>query len=55
MPALSLAAAHEAEDREFWGRIATLKEDDELAFWDDLHAESTLTGAGGYASTPSFR
>ncbi|MFI0352540.1 CHAP domain-containing protein [Actinomadura sp. 9N407] len=55
MPVLSLAAAHEAEDREFWGRIAPLKEDDELAFWDDLHAESTLTGAGEYASTPSFR
>ncbi|MCP2339392.1 CHAP domain-containing protein [Actinomadura rupiterrae] len=43
MPALSLAAAHEAEDREFWGRIAHLKEDEDLAFWDDLHAESTLT------------
>lgn len=43
MPALSLAAAHEAEDREFWGRIAHLKEDEDLAFWDDLHNESTLT------------
>ncbi|GAA1584073.1 hypothetical protein GCM10009678_78440 [Actinomadura kijaniata] len=46
MPALSLAAAHEAEDREFWGRIAHLQEDEELAFWDDLHAESTLVGRG---------
>ncbi|MFC4910052.1 CHAP domain-containing protein [Actinomadura gamaensis] len=45
MPALSLAAAHEAEDREFWGRIAHLKEDEDLAFWDELHAESTLTSA----------
>ncbi|MEV4258257.1 CHAP domain-containing protein [Spirillospora sp. NPDC049652] len=45
MPALSLAAAHQAEDREFWGRIAHLKEDEDLAFWDDLHSESTLTSA----------
>ncbi|MEU5878649.1 CHAP domain-containing protein [Spirillospora sp. NPDC047279] len=59
MPVLSLAAAHAAEDREFWGRIETLKEDDELAFWDSLHAESTLSSAnrtrGEYASTPGFR
>ncbi|RFU39492.1 CHAP domain-containing protein [Actinomadura logoneensis] len=45
MPALSLAAAHEAEDREFWGRIAHFEEDEDLAFWDDLHSESTLTSA----------
>ncbi|MEV5573824.1 CHAP domain-containing protein [Spirillospora sp. NPDC052269] len=45
MPALSLAAAHQAEDREFWGRIAPLQEDEDLAFWDDLHRESTLTSA----------
>ncbi|MEW2357189.1 CHAP domain-containing protein [Spirillospora sp. NPDC029432] len=55
MPALSLAAAHEAEDREFWGRIAHFEEDDELAFWDSLHAESTLSSASKYASAPSFR
>ncbi|GAA3970033.1 hypothetical protein GCM10023085_60300 [Actinomadura viridis] len=67
MPALSLAAAHEAEDREFWGRIAHLQEDDELAFWNSLHAEAALSRSGGeedgsqapppneYASTPRFR
>lgn len=51
MPALSLAAAHEAEDREFWGRIAHLREDEELAFWNSLHAETTTE----YATTPGFR
>ncbi|MBO2450754.1 CHAP domain-containing protein [Actinomadura barringtoniae] len=59
MPALSLAAAHEAEDREFWGRIAPLAEDEELSFWDSLHAESTLSTAAReraeYATTPGFR
>jgi len=59
MPALSLAAAHEAEDREFWGRIAPLEEDEELAFWDSMHAESTLSAAAReraeYATTPGFR
>jgi hypothetical protein len=54
MPALSLAAAHEAEDREFWGRIAHLEEDAELAFWNSLHAETPDTTAA-YASTPGFR
>ncbi|MBA9005074.1 CHAP domain-containing protein [Thermomonospora cellulosilytica] len=39
MPAISAAVAAEAEDREFWGRIEHLKEDQELAFWDSLHAE----------------
>ncbi|TNY35835.1 CHAP domain-containing protein [Thermomonospora catenispora] len=39
MPAVSAAVAAEAEDREFWGRIEHLKEDQELAFWDSLHAE----------------
>jgi CHAP domain len=38
MPALTLAAAAEAEDRAFWGKIADLADDEELAFWDDLHA-----------------
>ncbi|MFI6516893.1 CHAP domain-containing protein [Spirillospora sp. NPDC050679] len=52
MPALSLAAAHQAEDREFWGRIAHLQEDEELAFWDDLHAESTLTSANAVPTAP---
>jgi hypothetical protein len=59
MPALSLAAAHEAEDREFWGRIAHLEEDAELAFWNSLHADAALSeahaGQRKYASTPTFR
>lgn len=38
MPALTAAAAYEAEDREFWGKISELEEDQELAFWDTLHA-----------------
>jgi CHAP domain-containing protein len=38
MPALTVAAATEAEDREFWGKISGLKEDEELAFWDSLHS-----------------
>ncbi|WP_030172070.1 CHAP domain-containing protein [Spirillospora albida] len=52
MPALSLAAAHEAEDREFWGRIAHLEEDQELSFWNSLHAD---VAESGYATTPEFR
>ncbi|MBT2212633.1 CHAP domain-containing protein [Actinomadura sp. NEAU-AAG7] len=52
MPALSLAAAHEAEDREFWGRIAHLEEDSELAFWNSLHAEATDVE---YAPAPGVR
>ncbi|MGP4028830.1 CHAP domain-containing protein [Actinomadura sp. 3N407] len=55
MPALSLAAAHEAEDREFWGRIAHLEEDGELAFWNSLHDEVSETTPAQYASTPGFR
>ncbi|MCP9965262.1 hypothetical protein LUW76_07170 [Actinomadura madurae] len=55
MPALSLAAAHEAEDREFWGRIAHLEEDKELDFWNSLHAELTDSEPARYASTPGFR
>ncbi|MGI5200052.1 CHAP domain-containing protein [Spirillospora sp. CA-108201] len=55
MPALSLAAAHEAEDREFWGRIAHLEEDGELDFWNNLHAELTDSATDRYASTPGFR
>ncbi|NKZ09124.1 CHAP domain-containing protein [Actinomadura latina] len=55
MPALSLAAAHEAEDREFWGRIAHLEEDKELDFWNTLHAELTEDAPALYASTPGFR
>ncbi|GAA4156658.1 CHAP domain-containing protein [Actinomadura keratinilytica] len=53
MPALSAAAAQEAEDREFWGRIAHLREDEELSFWSALHAE--LSRGDEYASTRSFR
>ncbi|GAA0588206.1 CHAP domain-containing protein [Actinomadura livida] len=55
MPALSLAAAHEAEDREFWGRIAHLEEDTELAFWNSLHDEVSETTSAEYATTPGFR
>ncbi|WP_131737926.1 CHAP domain-containing protein [Actinomadura roseirufa] len=56
MPAVSLAAAHAAEDREFWGRIAHLEEDSELAFWNSLHAESTdgePTGSKAADSEPA--
>jgi hypothetical protein len=38
MPALSAAVAAEAEDKEFWGKIAELEEDVELAFWNTLHS-----------------
>ncbi|MGI5421723.1 CHAP domain-containing protein [Actinomadura luteofluorescens] len=55
MPAISLAAAHAAEDREFWGRIAHLEEDSELDFWNTLHAELTDSADDRYASTPGFR
>ncbi|KAB2352230.1 CHAP domain-containing protein [Actinomadura rudentiformis] len=39
MPAITAAVAAEAEDREFWGRVAHLSDDQDLAFWDTLHAE----------------
>jgi hypothetical protein len=55
MPALSLAAAHEAEDREFWGRIAHLEEDEELDFWNSLHAEAAESEPVKYATSPGFR
>ncbi|MFD0902863.1 CHAP domain-containing protein [Actinomadura sediminis] len=55
MPVLSLAAAHEAEDREFWGRIAHLEEDKELAFWNSLHAETVDSSADEYATGLKFR
>ena len=43
MPALTAATAAQAEDREFWGKISALEEDEELAFWDSLH--SVIAGA----------
>jgi len=43
MPAISAKVAQEAEDREFWGRIQHLREDEELSFWTDLHAAVTQT------------
>ncbi len=43
MPAISAQIAQEVEDREFWGRIAHLREDDELNFWTDLHSAVTQT------------
>jgi hypothetical protein len=49
MPAVTAAVAAAAEDREFWGRIEHLKEDEELAFWDTLHSEITATETGGPA------
>jgi hypothetical protein len=38
MPIVSAEAAAEAEDREFWGKIAELEEDQELAFWSSMHS-----------------
>ncbi|MFG2091299.1 CHAP domain-containing protein [Spirillospora sp. NPDC048824] len=29
----------EAEDREFWSRVSPLEDDEDLAFWDALHAD----------------
>ncbi|WP_019630558.1 CHAP domain-containing protein [Actinomadura atramentaria] len=54
MPALSLAAAHAAEDREFWGRIDRFKDDEDLAFWDTLHA-AVGDAPAEYASAADFR
>jgi CHAP domain len=53
MPVISAAVAAEAEDREFWGKIEHLKEDQELAFWDSLHAEATHSGTAANASSPN--
>ncbi|MGK5552867.1 CHAP domain-containing protein [Actinomadura kijaniata] len=39
MPAVSAAVAAEAEDREFWSRVTPLQQDEDLAFWDSLHAD----------------
>lgn len=39
MPAISAAIAAEAEDREFWSRVSPLEDDEDLAFWDALHAD----------------
>jgi hypothetical protein len=36
MPAASAAVAAAAEDREFWSRVSTLQDDEELAFWGSL-------------------
>ncbi|POM23789.1 CHAP domain protein [Actinomadura rubteroloni] len=54
MPALSLAAAHAAEDHEFWGRIDRFRDDDDLAFWDALHAAVSDEPAE-YATAAEFR
>ncbi|GAA3195254.1 CHAP domain-containing protein [Actinocorallia longicatena] len=43
MPALSAAVAAEVEDREFWGRIQHLKDDEDFAFWTDMHTAVTAT------------
>ncbi|REE94717.1 CHAP domain-containing protein [Thermomonospora umbrina] len=55
MPVISAAVAAEAEDREFWGRIEHLKEDQELAFWDSLHAEFTAPGESAAPPAPAER
>ncbi|HEX2314505.1 MAG TPA: CHAP domain-containing protein [Thermomonospora sp.] len=55
MPAVSAAVAAEAEDREFWGRIEHLKEDQELAFWDSLHSEITLRPERAEPAEPAGR
>ncbi|WP_018658068.1 CHAP domain-containing protein [Actinomadura flavalba] len=39
MPAVTAAVAAEAEDREFWGRVSTLEDDQDLRFWDTLHTD----------------
>jgi hypothetical protein len=44
MPKLSAAVAAQAEDKEFWGKIAELEEDVELAFWNTLHAAVSQNG-----------
>jgi hypothetical protein len=38
MPIVSAEAAALAEDKEFWGKIAALEEDVELAFWNTIHS-----------------
>jgi hypothetical protein len=38
MPIVTAEVAARAEDREFWGKISILEEDEELAFWDSLHS-----------------
>lgn len=38
MPTLSAAAAAAAEDTEFWGKISELEDDEEMTFWDGMHA-----------------
>jgi hypothetical protein len=52
MPALTAAAAANAEDREFWGKIAELEEDAELAFWDSLHSVVADTRPMAASSRP---
>ncbi|ROO88179.1 CHAP domain-containing protein [Actinocorallia herbida] len=46
MPAITAEVAQQAEDREFWGRIEHLKEDEELNFWTDLHTSVTAVPEG---------
>ena len=38
MPVISAEVAQLAEDQAFWGKIAEIKDDEELAFWNDLHS-----------------
>lgn len=57
MPALSAAAAQLAEDKVFWGKISEIQDDEELAFWNDLHdavAQTTPAHRStAYADTPA--
>jgi hypothetical protein len=46
MPAISAEVAQHAEDQVFWGKISEIKDDEELAFWDDLHSAVAGTALG---------
>jgi hypothetical protein len=51
MPALTSEVAAQAEDREFWGKISALAEDEELAFWDSLHLEMASARPAEHSSS----
>jgi CHAP domain len=53
MPAVSAEVAAQAEDKEFWGKIAELEEDVELAFWNTLHAAVSQNSAEPVAQESS--
>ncbi len=45
MPAISAEVAQLVEDKVFWGKISEIEDDEELAFWDDLHSAVAKTGS----------